>query len=100
MDRPRDRPEPAERTTPRACTEPPRDVYVPRRRGSCPGVDTRDDGEAAAGEGARGADRGILRKSRTMYAVITDFSLQLQRSEKPGTELGMDSRCRAPMPMP
>nr|DAX92674.1 MAG TPA: hypothetical protein [Caudoviricetes sp.] len=35
-----------------------------------------------------------------MYAVITDFSLQLQRSEKPGTELGTACRrrCRTPMP--
>ena len=88
------------RGPPRACTDPLRDVYVPRRRGSCPGVDTRDDGEAAAGEGGRGAGRGIWRKSPGMYAVITDFSLQLQRSEKPGTELGKPWGGPAPAPVP
>lgn len=35
-----------------------------------------------------------------MYAVITDFSLQLQGCEKTGTELGMDRRCRCRTPMP
>ena len=34
-----------------------------------------------------------------MYVVITDFSLQSQRSEKPGTELGMPWACAAPVPV-
>lgn len=38
-----------------------------------------------------------------MYAVITDFSLQYQRSEKTGTELGtacrLRCRCRMPLAM-
>nr|DAO33429.1 MAG TPA: hypothetical protein [Caudoviricetes sp.] len=33
-----------------------------------------------------------------MYAVITDFSLQLQRSEKTGTELGKPWTVSAPIP--
>ena len=35
-----------------------------------------------------------------MYVYITDFSLQYQRSEKTGTELGKPWPCRTPMPMP
>lgn len=34
-----------------------------------------------------------------MYAVITDFSLQSQRSRRPGTELGMPWPCPAPAPV-
>ena len=36
-----------------------------------------------------------------MYAVITDFSLQLQRSQRTGTELGTACRrrCRTPIPL-
>ena len=54
-----------------------------------------------AGLGRREGGRGIPRKSRGVYAVITDFSLQYQRSEKPGTELGTACRrrCRTPMPL-
>ena len=52
------------------------------------------------GPGRPETGRGILRKSRDVYAVITDFSLQLQRSEKTGTELGTDRRCRCRTPMP
>lgn len=37
-------------------------------------------------------------KVGAVYAVITDFSLQLQRSEKPGTELGKP--CAGPAPVP
>ena len=49
--------------------------------------------------GRRETGRGMSRKNRDVYAVITDFSLQYQRSEKTGTELGMDRqrRCRTPM---
>ncbi len=46
--------------------------------------------------GRPGGGRGIPRKSRGVYAVITDFSPQLQRSRRTGTELGKPSA--APMP--
>ena len=39
------------------------------------------------------------RKSRDVYAVITDFSLQYQRSEKTGTELGKPWAAPAPVPV-
>lgn len=41
----------------------------------------------------------MSRKSRAVYAVITDFSLQYQRSEKPGTELGKPWTVSAPVPV-
>nr|DAD85942.1 MAG TPA: hypothetical protein [Phage sp. ct4bw6] len=90
-------PEPGGRT----CTDPGRDVYVPppaARTGI--GEQSREPSERAE-VGRRETGRGIPRKSRAVYAVITDFSLQLQRSEKPGTELGVDRqrRCRTPMPL-
>lgn len=47
---------------------------------------------------SRETGRGIPRKSRGVYAVITDFSLQLQRSEKTGTELGRPWSVSAPIP--
>lgn len=40
----------------------------------------------------------MSQKSRGVYAVITDFSLQLQRSEKTGTELGKPWTVSAPVP--
>lgn len=51
--------------------------------------------------GRRETAPGIPRKSRDVYAVITDFSLQYQRSERTGTELGTACRrrCRTPMPL-
>lgn len=50
--------------------------------------------------GRRDSYRGILRKSRGVYAVITDFSLQLQRSEKTGTDTGSPLAVPAPVPVP
>lgn len=51
------------------------------------------------GPGRRETGRGIPRKSGDVYAVITDFSLQLQRSEKTGTELGKPWTVPAPVPV-
>ena len=89
-------PEPGGRT----CTDPGRDVYVPpseaRVRGRIPAAGDAEEG----GPGRPETGRGIPRKRRAVYAVITDFSLQLQRSQRTGTELGMDRRCRCRTPMP
>lgn len=52
-------------------------------------------------ERGRGAETAMAQyrgKVGAVYAVITDFSLQLQRSEKPGTELGKP--CAGPAPVP
>ena len=50
--------------------------------------------------GAGTAMAGYCGKVGVVYAVITDFSLQLQRSEKPGTELGKPCPCAGAAPGP
>lgn len=73
-------------------------VYVP------PPPRRADIGEQAeemserAMVGRRETCRGMSLKSQGVYAVITDFSLQLQRSEKTGTELGKPWTVSAPVP--
>ena len=72
------------------------------RTAPAPAVGPTDSGSGALSDrkqGRREAGRGIPRKSRTMYAVITDFSLQSQRSQKPGTELGMPWACAGAVPV-
>lgn len=46
---------------------------------------------------AESAMAGYRGKVGAVYAVITDFSLQLQRSEKTGTELGKPWTVSAPV---
>lgn len=49
--------------------------------------------------GRRETARGISRKSRDVYAVITDFSLQLQGRRRTGTESGWPWTASAPVPV-
>ena len=78
----------------RTCTDPGRDVYVPPPTPrSKVGESPRRSSERVR-LGRRETGREIPRKSRGVYAGITDFSLQYQRSEKTGTELGTACRCR------
>lgn len=85
----------------RTCTDPGGVVYVPPPPPRSKVGESRRGSSERARLGRRGTGRGIPRKSGGMYAVITDFSLQLQRSEKTGTELGTACRrrCRTPMPL-
>lgn len=78
-----------------------RGVYVPPPGRRVAG--RRPLRRTSPGTGLAGREdaRAIPRKSRGVYAGITDFPLQLQRSEKTGTELGTACRlhCRCRMPL-
>ena len=82
----------------RTCTDPGRVVYVPPPAPRSKGGELLRRSPERARPELRETARGMSRKSRGVYAVITDFSLQYQRSQRTGTELGKPWTVSAPIP--
>lgn len=82
----------------RTCTDRVGTFYVPPPAGAAEVGEPLQQAQAAGGLRGRETGRGIPRKSRGVYAVITDFSLEYQRSRRTGTELGKPWTVSAPVP--